>query len=166
MKVSKQQKIIYILIAAVIVCAGLLLTAILMPQKQPIGEFVPPPFDENAVTGTPTPPEQLYYSELFQEGMAYRFGICMALNVEQNRLRAYFSNVEGNEVWLKIRVISESGDTLGESGLLKPGEYVEYIKLSDEAKPGTKVTMLVMGYEPETYYSAGSVPLVDVVLGG
>ena len=51
---------------------------------------------------------------------------------------------------------------LGETGLLKPGQYVELVQLNDKATSGD-VTLQVMGYQPDTYYSAGSVGLATVL---
>jgi hypothetical protein len=61
-----------------------------------------------------------------------------------------------NQVWVKVKVIDADGNRLGETGLLRPGEYVESVQLSTDATSGL-VTLHIMGYEPDTYYSAGSV---------
>lgn len=55
-------------------------------------------------------------------------------------------------------MLNSNNEIIGETGLLKPGQYVERVQLNDSAASGS-VTLQVMGYQPETYYSAGSVGL-------
>ena len=43
--------------------------------------------------------------------------------------------------------------------MLRPGEYVRAVALSRSLQTGEPVKLKIMGYEPETYYSAGSVVL-------
>ena len=59
-------------------------------------------------------------------------------------------------------VRDEDGNILGESGLIRGGEYIKDIRLSRSIKSGEKIKLKVMGYEPDTYYSAGSVVLSTV----
>lgn len=44
---------------------------------------------------------------------------------------------------------------LGQTGLLKPGEYVEYLAL-DTLPGNAPVIAKILTYQPETYYSMGS----------
>ena len=48
---------------------------------------------------------------------------------------------------------------MGETGLIKPGEYVKNVTLSKTLDAGEKIKLKIMGYETETYESAGSVSL-------
>ena len=62
-------------------------------------------------------------------------------------------------MWLKARILDGSGAVLGETGLLRPGEYVRAAALNTVPAQTVPVTVKIMAYEPETYYSAGSVLL-------
>lgn len=121
--------------------------------------FTPPPFEREAVAGVPQVSQQLGYTQLYKEGMAYRVSICGIVTMEEQDAIVYFTNTEGNEKYLKLRVLDEQDQVLGETGLLKPGEYVKAVSLNKEQKPGTPIKLKVMGYQPETYESAGCVTL-------
>ncbi len=58
-----------------------------------------------------------------------------------------------------MKVEGENGKLLGETGLIKPGEYVKSVKLNESPEAGSDIRLRIVAYEPETYYSAGSVVL-------
>ncbi|MBR2387410.1 MAG: hypothetical protein IKB02_01435 [Clostridia bacterium] len=123
-------------------------------------EFVPPPFDSSAVVGSPDieDPDAIGYTEL--DAKAYKVAVCGLVKLSGDSADIYFANLETNEVWLKLRIIDEKGNILGETGLIKPGEYVRSITFTEKVpKVGTKITMKIMGYQPDTYYSAGEVKI-------
>ena len=138
-----------------------MITALCIPKTP---EFVPPAF-EAAVQGTPEVEESMGYTELYKEGMAYRVSVCGVPTVDGQDLTVYFTNTEGNETYLKLRVLDTGGNILGETGLLKPGEYVKTVTLDKTLALGENIKLKIMGYEPETYESAGSVSL-NVTVGG
>ena len=123
-------------------------------QSQAAGEFTPPPFDAAAQVGTPTVPDGLGYSEL--DCQAYKVSLCGKLNASGD---LWLTNPESNEVWLKVRVLDAKGNILGETGLVRPGEYVRTVALTTVPKSGTPITLKIMAYEPNTYYSAGAASL-------
>lgn len=127
-------------------------------QETVIGEFTAPEFDPNAIAGVPTVDEKLGWAVLdISEG--YSVHVCGVLNADSTgSLPVWFTSDADNTVWVKLRVLDEDGNVLGETGILKPGEYVERLQLK-EGTHSCLVTLQVMGYEPETYYSAGSVGL-------
>jgi hypothetical protein len=45
---------------------------------------------------------------------------------------------------------------IGESGLIKPGEYVESVAISLVPTKNTSIFAKVLSYEKETYYSMGT----------
>ena len=139
-----------------------MITALCIPKAT---EFVPPNFETSAVQGTPEVEESMGYTELYKEGMAYRVAACGMPTVDGQNLTVYFTNTEGNEKNLKLRVLDTEGNILGETGLIKPGEYVKNVTLSKTLDAGEKIKLKIMGYEPETYESAGSVSL-NVTVGG
>lgn len=161
---KKRSRAVPILGAVLAVLAVIMTIALCLPQGN-TAEFTPPPFEESAVSGVPEVPEALGYSSPYREGMAYRFSVCGNVTPEGSSAVVYLTNPAENEVWLKLRLLDESGRTLGETGLLRPGEYVRCVVLSSVPSAGTKITLRIMGYEPETYHSAGSVTL-STTMGG
>ena len=120
--------------------------------------FSPPPFEKNVVSGTPDTENIKGYSEM-QAADAYSFGICGELTVKDGYTDVYLASIKSNDVWLKVRILDEDENILAESGLIKPGYYVKSVKLNTEISSAINVTLKVMGYEPETYFSAGAVTL-------
>ena len=123
-------------------------------------QFVAPAFEANAVAGEPTNAEgEQGYRVLDARGV-YKVGICGQIKVVDGKADVWFYNSAENNVWLKLRVQDrKTGAILGETGLLKPGEYVQSITFTKAPSAGTEITLRVMSYEPETYYSKGEVTL-------
>lgn len=167
MKQSKGAKsyLVPILCAVFALLLGAMAFALLRSPAREIGEFTPPPFEENAVSGVPDVPDDLGYSAPYKEGMSYRFSICGNVMTEGTDAVVYLTNPSDGEVWMKVRILDSKGKILGESGLIKPGEYVRSVALSYAPAAGTEIKLKIMGYEPETYYSAGSATL-NTVIGG
>lgn len=157
-KPNQSGKAVPILGAALAVLIIATVLALYLPNGKPAA-FTPPPFEENAVSGVPEVPEELGYSSPYKEGMAYRFSVCGNVTLEGSEAVVYFTNPSENDVWLKLRVLDESGKTLGETGLIRPGEYVRCVSLSSAPPAVAKIALKIMGYEPETYHSAGSATL-------
>ena len=164
---KKQQKndLSVTLLGTLLLVMVVMIVALTLPKEPQRGEFIPPAFEANAVSGTPEVPDGLGYSAPFQEGMAYRFAVCGNVTIEAGQALVYFTNPAENDTWIKLRIYDEYGAALGETGLLKPGEYVQYLSLTKDLKTGTPVRLKIMGYEPETYLSMGSVSL-NTVIGG
>lgn len=156
-----EKKKITPLTAAVILCSISLLAmaaALALSAASPErGTFTPPPFDKNAVQGTPDVPENLGWSEV--DAQVYKASICGALTVRDGRSDIWLTNPESNTVWLKLRVLDGDGAILGETGLIRPGEYVQSVSFKKIPDSGDFIELKLMAYEPETYYSAGSVTL-------
>ena len=143
-----------------VLCAALSLTVMLLVlagAKPKPGEFTPPPFDTAAVAGSPAVPDDLGYSQL--DCQVYQVSICGKPNASGD---VYLTNPETNDVWLKLRVLDEKGRILGETGLIRPGEYVKTVDLTKVPKAGTPVVLKIMAYEPDTYHSAGAASLNTV----
>lgn len=160
----KSGKAVPVLGATLAVLVVVMIVALCLPKKG-AEKFTPPPFEENAVTGVPEVAEELGYSSPYKEGMAYCFSVCGNVTAEGKDAVVYLTNPKENEVWLKLRVLDEDGKTLGETGLIRPGEYVRCVTLSTVPPAGTKIILKIMGYEPETYTSAGSATL-GTIMGG
>lgn len=108
-----------------------------------------------AVTGTPAAPEG--YGTV--DAPAYTVALCGAPAVQEGAAQLWFTNPGQNTVWLKVRIYTPDGILLGESGLLKPSQYVQAVALSPVPDAGTSIVLKVMAYEPDTYHSAGAVTL-------
>ena len=157
----KKQKKNYILPLAAVLCILSLAVMVFALTRQEIqtemGEFTPPPFDSSAVVGTPTVPDNLGWQEL--DAQVYKVGICGKFISKGNTADVWLTNPESNTVWLKVRVLNEKGNNLGETGLIKPGEYVQSVELDRVPKVGTPIVLKIMAYQPDTYYSEGAVTL-------
>lgn len=154
---SKLQKIILIILAVVLVAAVLLLAG--RDNDPVVGDFVPPAFDPAAQSGVPMVPEELGWSPM---DMLHAH-VCGVLNEEDGQVAVWLYNHPDSDCWLKLRMLDKNGNILGETGLLKPGEYVQYLTLTTTPAKDTTVILKLMGYEPETYYSGGSLGLETVL---
>lgn len=166
-KKKKQNNLpLYVAASICLVAVVALIVVLCLPEKEPVkGEFIPPSFDSAAVAGTPDVPDGLGYMECYQDGMDFRFFSCGNVKMDGKNADIYLTNPDDNEVWLKVRVLDAQGNILGESGLIKPGEYIKSVELSEQLAAGTSIKLKVMAYEPETYYSAGAVAL-NTQIGG
>ena len=132
------------------------------PQQQR-GEFVPPAFDSAAIQGTPdiSDPRAVGYSQL--DAKAYKVSICGLVKLNENKADVYFTNPDSNDVWLKLRILNKEGEIIAETGLVRPGEYLQTITFKTVPQKGDKIVIRVMSYEPDTYYSKGEASLNTVV---
>lgn len=150
----------------VLALCGMVL-ALINSGKQDKGRlFTPPPFETAAVSGMPTVPDDLGWSEIYQDGMGFKAYICGNVITEDSTADIYFTNSDEFDVWLKLRVLDENGTVLGETGLIRPGEYVKSVSLTSEIKDGAAIKLKIMAYEPDTYYSAGAVTLNTTIRKG
>ena len=138
----------------------MLLGVCLLGCAEETPQFVPPSFDANAVAGVPDIAEgEKGYSVLDARGV-YQVGVCGVVAVQGDKADVWFTSPAENTVWLKLRVQDrQTGAILGETGLIKPGEYVQSITFFEAPAAGTAIVLRVMSYEPETYYSRGEVTL-------
>lgn len=142
-----------------LICILFMVGALCMPGKTIRREFTPPPFAENASQGIPMVPEELGWFTPRGEGLDYQISVCGEAVVRAGKADIYFTNYDTNQVWLMVRIIDDEGEVLAQSGILKPGEYIQTIEFDKIPKNGQKIFYKVMAYEPETYYSAGSFTL-------
>lgn len=153
---DKQQKIILAILAVFLVAALIAVIAVASRGDSPVvGIFVPPPFEENVVKGSPDPKPAGYGTMTVNP--EFVIGMCARPNLAGTSLGLYFTSPETNTVWMKVRVCDEAGEILAESGLLKPGEYLPTLVLSAVPENAEPLYVTVLSYEPDTYYSEGSV---------
>ena len=123
-------------------------------------EFKKPEFDSTAVRGVPDISNETSWSEL--DAQAFKVSLCGKIKIIDGKADIWFTNPESNEVWMKLRALDENGDILGETGLIRPGEYIQSINF-DIIPETEEIFIKVMAYEPEVYYSAGSVTLRTLI---
>ena len=164
-KNRKRDLLLLTLVGAFLASAVFCAVTLIVPREEIAGEFVPPEFDAAARAGVPSDGVSESYSEFSGEGMPYSFSVCGEIFVENGMAQVYLTNPEGNFVWLKLRVYDESGDILGESGLIRPGEFLPSVELRGKAGAGETLAVKIMGYEPETYKSVGAVVLNTRIVG-
>lgn len=138
-----------------------MIAALLAPGKTVPAEFTPPPFEPNAVIGIPNVPDDLGWTEL--DAQAFLFSVCGKVVVRDGEADIWLTNPESNTVWLKVRILDKNGETLGESGLIRPGEYVQTVTFDTVPKDGTTIGLKLMAYQPETYFSEGTATLNTTV---
>ena len=138
-----------------------MIAALLAPGKTIPAEFTPPPFEPNAVIGIPNVPDVLGWTEL--DAQAFLFSVCGKVVVRDGQADIWLTNPESNTVWLKVRILDKNGETLGESGLIRPGEYVQTVTFDTVPKDGTTIGLKLMAYQPETYFSEGTATLNTTV---
>lgn len=156
-----------ILLLCCLAAAAVILVLLLVPANRPAqyGGFTPPPFDPAAVSGAPQVPAELGWSEVeLRAGLSA--SVCGVLNEQGGEVPVWFYNHPDSDSWLKLRLLDEDGNILGETGLLRPGEYVRHLTLDTVPRRNTTVVLYIMGYEPETYYSAGSLGLQTTLVPG
>lgn len=153
-----------VLAAVCLLCLAVMTIALICTGTSSQKEFTPPPFEKTAVSGTPEVPEELGWQEL--DAQAFQVGVCGAVVLEGSQADVWLTNPESNTVWLKLRIMDADGVILGETGLIRPGEYVQSVTFDTVPAPGTAISMKVMAYEPETYHSAGTVTLNTTIQSG
>ena len=157
---DKQQKILLIILSVLLI-AVLVTTVVVALRKDSfvIENFVPPPFDDNAVSGTPDVSNKGFGTMTVRPDFV--IGLCPYPEMNESCLELYFTSPETNSVWMRICIYDESGVLLAESGLIKPGEYLPSVSLPSLPTSTKKLYARIFSYEPNTYYSEGA---VDVTL--
>ena len=154
---DKQQKIIVSVFAVVLALMLVTLIVVSSCVRSAVGDFVPPPFEENAVLGVPEPLPVGFGTMTVNPELV--IGACAFPSLTGNSLGVYLTSHQNNTSWIKIRIYDKDKNLLGESGLLKPGEYLASVDLTVLPKDLTTLYATVLAYEPDTYYSTGSANL-------
>lgn len=121
--------------------------------------FTRPDFDETAVAGAPQVEERYGYSAL-RVADDYTVKLCGVPANDGQTVEFYLTNPADNGVWFRAEVHSQAGDILGSTGVLRPGEHLPSITLSQPlTEQETPITIRVVAYEPDTWQSRGNVNL-------
>lgn len=153
---SLQKKI---LAAVGVILVLTVLAAVIVSMNRPTQKagFTPPPFEENAVAGVPENVNKALMYNRLEASEEFVVSLCAMPAIDSaGQLQLYFTSDENNDFFVRVLVLNEDGDRIGETGLLNPGEYVEYVTLDPIPDAGAKLTLKVLSYEPETYYSKGT----------
>ena len=129
--------------------------------KEEASVFVPPAFDDTSIIGTPTVPEDLGWQEF--DAKIFKVNACGKIVPQGNLVDVWMYNPIDNNVWLKMRVLDVDANILGESNLIKPGEYIQSVVVSKELTAGTEIRLKIMAYQPNTFFSEGSIVLKTII---
>lgn len=157
----KNNKSITILIVILIILV-LIIIALLINIKNK-SAFIKPKFDKNVSIEMPEHID--YKSATINISKNYSIYIDGMPTIENNDLIINFISMEDNNVWIKVRVLNEKEQIVAESGVLKPGEYLRSIKTTKKLSKNNKLTYVIIGYEVDTYLSAGTIEL-NTKVGG
>lgn len=141
------------ILGAVLVLVFLLAAGII--RRQEVLDFTPPPFDKVAIVGAPDLADREDYKRM-DIGEGFSVSMCGAPVFDGTGAELYLTSPASNEVWVRVKIYDQSGALIGESGLLRPGEYVRSVPLTVAPDRDIPVTVKILSYEPETYYSLGS----------
>ena len=154
-----------ILIILAVLAAGLAFSAFFLMLH-----ISPSLLDKNRLSGVPSDiPEEQGYRSYSAEGVC-DVALCGNPLIDGKSVRLLLTNPESNTVWLRAEIYSVSFtyDTsgnitaaspdkkLGESGFIRPGEYVETVSLSRKLKEDKVYVMIkIATYVEETGTSNG-----------
>lgn len=159
---NKKQKItIGVLGGLFIVSLITMIVVLVSANAKP--KFVPPEFDATAIVGEPDAKSIKTYGEFAGESAGFKAGMCGQPELKDGKIYVYFANSKDNKVWLKLRALDKDGNKLYDTGIIKPGQYIEYIELGENIKAKDEITFKIMAYQPDTYYSEGAVTLNTVI---
>ena len=158
---DEQKSIIKIalIIVLIITCAVIIIFILNKNNLESNGQFIIPEIETNATMGKPNDiPKEYMYQEV-KVNDNYIVYLCAIPQVKDNNLTIYFTSTEKNEGLVKIKVFNSNNSLIGESGLINPNSYIKDIKLNKTLNNNDSITVKVMHYEKETYYSLGEVKL-------
>lgn len=118
-----------------------------------------PDFEAAAVSGAPQVDERYGYSTL-QVDEEYSILLCGVPANDGQTVDFYLTNPEDNGVWFRAEVLNEGGDVIGSTGVLRQGEHLPSLTLTEPlSERETPVTLRIVAYEPNTWQSRGNVNL-------
>lgn len=145
----RKKKIGILTSLAIILCVGMAFGYITFARGE--RTFLPPQREASVKEGLPEALKN--YQELpVREG--YIVGMDTNPVFKDGKLYLNAVNKEGNNVWFLVRLY-QGKKRIGETGLLKPGEYVEKIPCEKTLASGEEVLVQIVAYEPDTYHSEG-----------
>jgi len=129
------------------------------------GDYIPPPFEENALAGIPELEEHMQFAPVDAQGQ-FTFGSAGTLFYQKDSsLKLYLTNFEENDALIMAEVYDpKKKKVIYKSGLLRPGEYVESLTpLYEIENVATDVEVRVYAFSQEDYVSVGQVALSNII---
>ena len=117
-------------------------------------DFKKPSFESNIIKVNDNTE---YTNNLITIRDGYSFYIEGSPEYKNNNLHINFYSNSDESIYLKVRVLKDD-KVIGESGLIKTGELLKSLRIKN-LKVNDELTYLIMGYEKDTYYSAGELKL-------
>lgn len=152
MKDKKKITILFSILILLILIIILLLTHIKNKST-----FIKPGFDSNVINKIPQ--DINYKDSTINISENYNVYINGLPKMDKDNLIIDFISLEDNKVWIKLRILDEQNKVIAESGIVKPGEYLKSIKLNKKVKENDKIMYMIIGYEIDSYISAGTIKL-------
>ena len=146
--------ILYLLIAALGAAAAVWAYHYFQPAV-----LTHPDFDTAAVSGAPEVEERYGYSTI-RVDEEYRVMLCGVPANDGQNVEFYLTNPADNGVWFRAEVLHGDGGVIGSTGVLRQGEYLPAITLTEPlTERETAVTLRIVAYDPDTWQSRGNVNL-------
>lgn len=137
-----------------IACALILIVIVLFINNK---DFTPPKIDSSSKIETPKYVDELGYKNL-KVSSGYNIAIAGKPKLDGKYLFVYFTSDESSKYLFKLRIY-KNNSLIKETGVIEPGHYIEKIKVGSKLSVGDDISYKIMGYEYDTYYSAGEVSL-------
>lgn len=151
----KDKKSLIILCSILVVLVGVIVALLAVDKNK--GTFKKPDFDSGVVE---IPDNLEYEDKVLSVVSGYSVYISHEPKiVDDNYLKIDLVAPPTNNIYIKVRLLDKDKNIVGETGLLKAGEYLEKVKLDKNVKAKDNITYKIMGYEKNSYMSAGSVAL-------
>lgn len=152
---DKQQKTVITVTAILLVLSIIATVAVFLIQKGK-NSFTPPPFDGSAISGMPTVDNNALQYRKVDVAQGFSFYLAMCPRYEDGEAKVYLTSCEDNIAYVRIILFDSESNVIGESGLIKPGEYIEGVALSIQPTEKTTIKAKILSYDPQTYYSMGA----------
>lgn len=149
----KNKIVIILTIVLVILVSIVIVLAINLKKKT---TFTKPKFDKLVLNEIPD--DLKYQKNILKISEGYAIYIDAMPKIDDEQLIVNFISLEDNNIWIKLRIIKDN-EIIGESGLVRPGEYLKTVKINTNLSINQNITYIIMGYEFDTYLSAGVINL-------
>ena len=153
---SRTEKLILIILTIAVIAVGIAIMTDSRKDQIIIDDFTAPSFENGALVGMPGNVDGSLRHSRMAVSEGFVVWMCADPVVSGGSAQVYFASEETNNLWVKVQLFDADGALLGESGLLRPGEYVETITLTHVPKKDGLITAKILSYEQDTYYSKGT----------
>ncbi len=158
MKSKTEQKVIQIIAAVLIVATVAVAGVFLFKQNQVvIKDFVKPEFDATASVSDLSTLSSVYSFDVIQATDTIGIGLCTDIALQDgDKYCVNAFSLDTNCDNILIKLYDDQGRLLASSGLIRPGECVEFLNAERTLKKDSIVSVKVLTYEPDTYLSDGT----------